>query len=450
MKVFFALVFFVALIVNTPTSADEQPATITPLQLLQVSAKMINSGDKKQVFAAKALLIQAGTMTPQEYEIERGFLLAQIFIMEGKIDYAIDIYRQILNINPKLPRIRYELALLYMRQESWYKADHHLRFAMAEELPPEIDKRMRYLRFVVRQNKNWNFWFNFNLTKDDNINNASGEAEECISIWGLILCRDLPQQEKALVTNIGFGGNYAYKFNQNWQLKSDAAVFIKEHNKKKYDKYDDTYLSFSTGPNYVYTNGNVWLSAVGIKRYVGHEPYNYGIGAKIDTNYDFTYQWSGGITAKLTERKYDLYNILDGYNTDISSRIYYTIDSSKYLAFMAWYSDTKTREPLYDNINLRYAIGYGMSLPLGFNIYIEPSLLQIKYKESRYIVKDFQFMPVKEKTDEYSYNVSLSNDKLALFNFTPQLNFTYMERKSSVPQQEYKGSSVSITLVERF
>ena len=72
-----------------------------------------------------------------------------------------------------------------MNKKQWYRADHHLRLALAgKDIPENIKKQMLYYRYVARRNKNWNIWFNFGAAPDNNINQVTG-GEECVSTeWG--------------------------------------------------------------------------------------------------------------------------------------------------------------------------------------------------------------------------------------------------------------------------
>ena len=112
-----------------------------------------------------------------------------------------------------------------MHTKQWYRADYHLRLAMAgADLPDNVRQIMNYYRWIVRQNKNWNVWFNFGAAPDNNINNAIGGTECVNTIFGP-MCRDLSDPESAIGYNFSLGGNYEFKLSDHWRWKSDAFVY---------------------------------------------------------------------------------------------------------------------------------------------------------------------------------------------------------------------------------
>ena len=112
--------------------------SLTPLQVVVVARKML---DLNRLHAAKVLLTRA-SFPSSEIETERRYLLGVLALKENRIDDAVDIWRELLNDNPRLTKVRFELALAYMAQKSWYRADYHLRLAAAEKLPPGFDRQI--------------------------------------------------------------------------------------------------------------------------------------------------------------------------------------------------------------------------------------------------------------------------------------------------------------------
>ena len=196
--------------------------TMSALDAVKLAGDMVDVGDYEQ---AQTILTKMPQTHSLPVEIERWYLLAQIEQKKGNIDEAIRIYRKILDDQPDLVKIRYELAICYMIKGQWYRADYNLRLAMAgKDIPDDIKQRMMYLRYIARKNKNWNVWFNFGAAPDNNVNLANG-GDECITNeWGTF-CRHLPEPEKAVGTNLMLGGDYEFKLSDNWRWKSDATIY---------------------------------------------------------------------------------------------------------------------------------------------------------------------------------------------------------------------------------
>ena len=197
---------------------------------------------KKLDDAKKALLLKP--YTKKELEIERLYLLAQIATMEHRYDDAIDIYYYILNYEPNIPKIRYLLAELYLDQEAWFRADYYYRSALAsKELPENIQDRVLKALYYIRQNKNWNVWFNLGIAPDNNINNASS-GEQCVMTeWGIV-CNTLDSPDKSIGFNVSAGGDYEFKLSDHWRFRNEFMAFTSTYDEKE---YNDVYLLYAGG-----------------------------------------------------------------------------------------------------------------------------------------------------------------------------------------------------------
>ena len=166
---------------------------MTTVDALHLAARLVDGGDYER---ATDLLTKMPPLGNPALEIERAFLTAQAASRMGDIDTAVKIYQKILDANPNLARVRFELAICYMHQKKWRRADYHLRLAMAgTDLPDNARQMMNYYRYIIRQNKNWNVWFNIGAAPESNINNATGGTECVATMFGL-MCRELGQTRK--------------------------------------------------------------------------------------------------------------------------------------------------------------------------------------------------------------------------------------------------------------
>ncbi|MBR1544671.1 MAG: DUF560 domain-containing protein [Alphaproteobacteria bacterium] len=417
---------------------------LNPVQIINLAKKFI---EDKNYDGARVLLTKS-PFNVKELEIERLHLIATIDVAEGKIDDAIEIYRFILDYQPNIPSIRLKLAELYLYQGSYYKADYHFRLAATDKtLPEEVQKNIAMALYFVRQNKNWNFWFNFGAAPDNNVNNATG-GEQCINYYGMILCNQLSDKEKAVGFNVSFGGNYEFKLSDRWRIRNEAVVYNSTYNKSE---YDDLYLGYVIGPKYVWQRGDVFTGITMSRRWLDHQPYNKTLGGRIDLDYDFTKHLSGAISTYYTPTDYDDYGeYLDGDLRGVRTRLFYTFDASKYIALKFGYEKENTEERIYSNTKKSYGIGFGAELPYGFSMYLEPSILYTNYDKERSVVKDYAFVDIKEKDITRKYALSLSNRNIKFWGFVPTLTYVYTDKSSNIWQKEYSKSTVEFTVNQRF
>ena len=455
MKYFFISLLFLVFLscpvlsddsVKDSSDKKEDVISLNYIQIINLAKKFII---EKNYNGARVLLSKTPFDT-KELEIERLHLIATIDIAEGKIDEAIEIYRFILDYQPNIPSIRLKLAELYLKQGSFYKADYHFRLAATDKnLPETVQQNIAMALYFIRQNKNWNFWFNFGAAPDNNINNASG-GEQCIDYMGtgMILCNQLSDKEKAIGFNVSFGGNYEFKLSDRWRLRNEAVVYNSTYDKSE---YDDLYLSYVVGGKYVYNRGDIFAGITTSHRWLNHSSYNSTLGGRIDFDYDFTKHISGALSTYFTPTYYyDYKDILNGDVYGFRARLFYTFDASKYIAFKVGYEKEDTKSKMYANTKNSYAIGFGAELPFGFSIYLEPSILYVDYKEERPFVKNLAFVDIKESDITRKYSVSLSNRKIKLWGFVPTLNYVYTDKSSNVWQKEYAKSTVEFTINQSF
>lgn len=214
---------------HSDTSTD---IIISARDALKMAATMIDAGD---IDTAEQMLVKMPNMGGGPLEIERWFLLGRISALRGDFNAAIKIYRTILNAQPTLALIRFELAVCYMQTKQWYRADYQLRLAMAgDNLPENVRQMMNHYRYVIRQNKNWNVWFNFGAAPDNNVNNATGGTECVITPFGP-LCRNLTQPESAVGYNMTLGGDYEIQLSEQWRWKSQGGIYLNIYNNHDYD-----------------------------------------------------------------------------------------------------------------------------------------------------------------------------------------------------------------------
>lgn len=431
---------------STLNSTDNKTTvvTMTHEQTLTFAQELIEKNKLED--AKKVLLLKP--FQQKELEIERLYLLAQIATKENKIDEAIDIYYFILEHQPNISNIRFRLAELYLIRKDWIRADYHYRLALADkELPIAVQTRIKQALYYIRQNKNYNFWFNFGIAPDNNVNNTTS-GEQCVMTMFGPMCNTLDDPDKDVGLNITVGGNYEFKLSDNWRFRNEALIYSLKYQDKK---YDDIYLSYVLGLKYVYKKGDVFFGPTFSKRFLGHKAYNYTTGFMVDTGYDLTKQLNARLYLAYTPTHYDDYgDILDGDVKTARLRMFYALDSSKYLIFKTGYEYEKTKDKTYTNDRVNLALGFGADVPWGFHIYAEPSVLFTNYKGKRWTVKDYEFKEVKEWDITQRYSVSLSNRKVSLWGLMPVLTYSYTDKKSNIWQREYQKSLIELSIQKRF
>lgn len=445
----FCAAFAALLVTSASVAGTELPQDVIDKVKSEIAATaqakfLIDTGQ----FDQAREILAATPFDVMEMEIERLHLIAQTYMAQRQYNQAIVIYRHILDNQPNLSKIRAELAIAYMNQQDWYRADYHIRLAMADnKIPDSAMAELRGLLYFIRKNKNWDVWFNFSASPDSNPNQSRG-GEECLIFMGMYLCRQIPEPEKAFGFHTSFGGNYEFKINEKWGIKSDLAVYTSFYD---HSQYNSIYLRASTGPRYVWSDGEIWGAAVVSRRFYGNHEYNYSIGGKIDIWQDLTNSVGMGLQLQYQPTWYDDFGeFLDGTTYSITPRLTYIINPALFLNFNLSLDKETTRDSSYSNHKIGAAVGIGAEVFYGFRIYAEPFVTFVPYDAPRLVVKDYTFAAITEKDWLFGANVSISNNKINMMGFTPALLYRYTRRESNIWQREYSKHSIELQIQRRF
>ena len=381
-------------------------------------------------------------------EIKILYSSAQTARKKGDIKDAIHLYRKVLDEQPDFARARFELALCYIADERWDRADYYLRMAMAaENLPDDVKQVMESYRYLVRQNKNWDFWFDYGGAPDtrasiaDSNNGCMGDVKNGI-------CEQLTESKEESGIYFAAGADYEFKLSDNWRWKSDAEFHT---NLYEWNKYNDLYLAGSTGPRYVWDKGDIWLAGIAGRGWYGQERYVWSYGAKIDTNYDWTRKLSSGLILLFANNVYDKYDYLMGGQTYTAlPHFTYYIDSTKYISLLGELGRETAKVDSFANHNYGAGLGFGMEMPYGFIVYLESYFLKLDYDGEIDVVKNGVTKRVKERDISQKYTLSLSNAKIEFFGFMPVVKLNYTNQKSNIPISEYNKWSFGVSVKRKF
>ncbi len=367
---------------------------------------------------------------------------------KGNIKEAIHLYRKVLDERPDFVRARFELALCYIADKRWDRADYYLRMAMAaDNLPEDVKQEMESYRYLVRQNKNWDFWFDYGGAPDTRASIADGN-NGCMGDGINGICEQLTELKGGSGTYFAAGADYEFKLSDDWRWKSDAEF---QTNLYEWNRYNDLYLAGSTGPRYVWDKGDIWVAGIVGRGWYGREKYVWSYGAKLDTNYDWTRKLSSGLILLFANNVYDEYDYLMGGQTYTAvPHFTYYIDSTKYIALLGELGRETAKVDSFANYNYGAGLGFGMEMPYGFIVYLESYFFRADYDGEIDVIKNGVTKRIKERDVSQKYTLSLSNTKIEFLGLIPVLKLNYTNNKSNIPMYENDKWSLGIGIKRKF
>ena len=169
----------------------------------------------------------------------------------GENEFAIKGFKQMLEIDPNLHRVRLELATVYFRMEQYEDARRELKTVLEAE-PPEavknnIEKLLASIDAKVKRLYT-NLRFSLGIQRDSNV--STGPGGELIDVpgGGTITLTDTQSALPDWVAVANFYGNALYDHGKKggWMWETTGS-FYQTHN-LKYHQFDFTQWRVSTGP----------------------------------------------------------------------------------------------------------------------------------------------------------------------------------------------------------
>lgn len=447
-KKIFLLLFF--MLFNIGVVVGQQ--TVTLNQAMNISKKLIdNSHYEEALSILERFYYPSNTEETVKYEIERLFLIGECLTNLQRHDEAIILYQKILDYDNKLTRIRIELGNLYVSKGEWYNAEKQFKIASADDdIPESVKEYLNFQRYFSRKNRKWNAWFSIGAAPDNNFNNAVG-GQQCINTVFGVLCRDLEKPKKAIGIEISGGGNYEFDIIDGVKLKTELNTNYDKYNIKNEDNeeeknYDNISVTLSAGPRFSLYNADIWLAGYYTKDWSGYKPFYGRYGVKINTSIDFSKSYIY-LNNKFSKLNYDDYKIeTNTYNLDVGYN--YNFTSSLYTTVRYGYENNQSTN--FNNYSHYYNIGVGYDFKNGFGIDLSYTTQDTKYKDPAYYIQHLTIEKLKEHNTVNSYSISLSDNHINIFDFTPIVTFTRENHKSNIKIKNFNKNLVSISLSKRF
>ena len=418
--------------------------TLTPEEVLSLAQFLLNQGQLDDAEKVYRSLLRADA--DENVRIEATFQLGQILVLRGRYREAALYFIDILNHKPDLPRVRLELARAYFLDKNYPDATFQFELVKGGNLPPEVASNVDAFLNHIRRQKNWTLDFSINPMKDSNINQASGEKEECIDIWGMTLCRPLNEKTSGIGVNINTYLDYFKRFSQDWGLRASAGFSVLEYPGRKFDDYS---LYAALGPRYLWASGEASLQPTFRKRWYAGKQYREEYGLRTDGRQILGRFILDG-TASYTANDYNedsLHNLLNGSTWWGRVQPRYILNDRTFVQAGLDFVRENTREAAYSYDSWIYSLGAYRILPYGFSLFVQGSLAKSKYQTPQwYVTKDNRIDETVRRDKTWGLTVSLSSNRFEKYNLTPIIRYSYTKRTSNIWSWEYERNCLDFLM----
>jgi hypothetical protein len=247
--------------------------------------------------------------------IERDFLAGMSSYAAKDYRRAEAVFRRILDRDPRLLRVRLELARSLFMENQDEQADYHLRLAAGEHPPRQVIRNIARFREAIRARRVWRFNFEVGLAPDTNINSATDK--ETVDIYGLPFQLDPSGRAQSGIGHF-VAADASVRLNRERRIPIYVGAYgqyVRYHQ----HRFDDSYVGAEAGPEFQLAGGRLRATATGLSRWYGNRPLVSSFGGRLDYERLVGDNWNFSGSLLLRHNNYAQRRDVDGW--DAAARI---------------------------------------------------------------------------------------------------------------------------------
>ena len=251
---------------------------------------------------------------PAEFDAatEREFIDGMSSYAARDYRHAEAVFRRILDRDPRLLRVRLELARVLFMEKSDEQADYHFRLAAAEHPPLQVTRNIIRFREAIRARRSWQFNVDVGFAPDSNINSATDK--QTLDIYGLPFRLD-PTARARSGTGTFAGGDASIRLNRFGRIPIYIGAYGRWLRYRDH-RFNDAHAGFEAGPEFQFAGGRLRTTATGLIRWYGERRLVTSLGAHLDYERLISDQWTVGGTLLVRHNDYARRRDVDGWDAE--------------------------------------------------------------------------------------------------------------------------------------
>ena len=301
---------------------------------------------------------------------ERAFRDGMTNYSAGDYRRAEALFRSILDRNPRLLRVRLELARTLYMAKKYEQADYHFGLAAAEHPSAAVARNIARFREAIRSQRSLRFNFEMGLAPDSNINSATDK--ETVDIHGLPFRLDDDARART-GTGVFVGGNASAWLNRSGKLPIYVGAYGR-WTRHADSRFDDAYAGAEAGPEFELAGGRLRATATGLMRWYGRRHLVTSLGARLSYDKLIGDNWNLSGSLLVRRNDYARRSDVDGWDVEAGASVSRPLGSTTLgLAHMSlgrsWANDpgqSYLRKRV--GIGVLKEIGWGLRPQLGLDL----------------------------------------------------------------------------------
>ncbi len=437
------------------TAAEEPaPSSLSVGEALGLARALVDSGRFEDALTILYALVEQYPDHPRRTDMLflLGLAATQASLAPGVseerreilLDLAVAAFRDILNRDPSLVRVRLELARAFFHQGEDDLAREHFEWVLAGDVPPPVVANVRNFLTLIRARRRWSYNAGLALLPDSNLGGTSGER--IIYIYGLPFVRD---EDDLVTSGLGLsvwgGAEYQVPLGPQTRLRAGANASRREYSQSR---FDETYASVHLGPRVLLdrdTEASVLATAS--QRWAGTVKDHHALGTRLEVRHRFNphLTLSGG--ASWQGRRYRTQTSLDGPVADLSLGAAWIITPTLRLDLTTGYGRERPASTRARNASKRIGAGVSVILPEGFTLGGGA-----EYRRTDYGSGWFPHVPDNgARVDRTrSLRASLHNRGITVLGFSPEVSLVYEKRDTNAQLHDFERTRGELRFVRQF
>ncbi len=362
---------------------------------------------------------------------------------DALLDDAIAAFHAMLVTNPRLVRVRLELAHAFFLKREDSLARQHFEEVLASEVPPAVRANVNRFLAEIRARRRWTFNLGFALAPDTNIGATSDER--IIYIYGLPFERDA---EDLSTSGVGLSawlsGEYQYPWGDRRRLRAGADVSRREYSGSTFDQ---SFVSVHGGPRWlVGTNAEASVLASAQRRWRGSSPLYDALGTRIEAARRFSRRVTTFARASYHDRSYRTENYLDGPVADIVLGGAWIVRPAVRADGALGWGQERTDEERWRHQRKWLRLGVTVALPRGFTVGGSGEMRWTDYEGNW-----FPHTAGEPREDRIrSLRISVHHRAFAWRGFSPRLSLVHEVRETNAQLYDYRRTGGELSVVRVF
>ncbi len=363
---------------------------------------------------------------------------------EALLSQAIAAFRAMLIEDPRLLRVRLELARAFYLMGEDDLARRHFEIVLAANPPKPVVANVSNFLASIQSRRRWRFNAGAALAPDSNIGGSS--EERTIYIFDLPFQRDVQElTSSGIGVSLWGGAEYHYPVLDDLRIRAGAQFARREYERSVFDQL---FVGTHLGPRWL-VDRDTDLSVLGSarQRWVGTAPDDRELGVRLEVGHRVSRLVTVSGQASWHGRRYRTRTALDGPVVDVALRTSWVVDPIVRLEFSGGYGRQRPKWLSRRHRTRWLGTDVSVILPLGFTVGAGAEVRWADYEPGW-----FPFVPDNgaRRDRTRSVRASVHNRGFTVFGFSPELVVVNEERETNAQAHDFQRTRGELRFVQQF